>query len=104
MTENYFPISLKAELNLCDEFFTKKSNFIKLSNELRKKGYKVDEVIKESMGSIEKQEISLILNGKEIKIFTSSDPYAKDAIIDSDLLRRMPEIIEKIENLVKIKQ
>ena len=71
---------------------------------MRKKGYKVDEVIKESMGSIEKQEISLILDGKEMKIFTSSDPYARDAIIDSDLYGRIPEVIEKIENIVKIKQ
>jgi hypothetical protein len=52
------------------------------------------------MDSLEKQEISLIIDEKEYKIFTCCDPYAKDAIIDSNLNIRMPEVIQKIENIL----
>ncbi len=98
-------IILKGEFNLCDEFPTKKFNFDKLCKELIKKGYQVEEKIVESMGSLEKNEISIILDkDKEIKLFTSSDPYAKDAILDSDLYSRLSDVIKKVEQLLELSQ
>jgi len=91
-------ITLRAEMNLCDEFPTKKFNFNKLCQELTKKGYEVESNILETMSSTELNDIILIQeNKKEIKIFTCSDPYAKEAILDSNLSSRLSEVLEKIE-------
>ncbi len=94
-------IVIRADFNMCDEFPTKKSNFNKLCNELRKKGYTVKDTIYESMGSVEVNDIIITLGNNDYKIFTSSDPYAKDAIMDSNLYIRIPDVIEKIEKVIK---
>lgn len=94
-------ITLKAELNRCDEFPSKKHDFLQLCNELKKKGYSVEQKLEETMGSAEKYEISLVKEGKDFKIFTNSDPYAKEAIIDSSLSERITDVINKIEKMTK---
>jgi hypothetical protein len=95
-------IKIKGEFNLCDEFPTKKKNFENLCKLLTSKGYIVESEIKETMESAEKDEVSVVLdNDKEIKVFTSCDPYASQAIIDSTMHLRLNDIVNNVDKIVK---
>jgi hypothetical protein len=94
-------VKLKAEICLSCDFPTRKLNFHKLCNELRKRGYEVEEEVKDMMDSRGEQEIYVEHDGIWYKVFTSIDPTAKEAILDNTLDLRLHDVINKIENKIK---
>jgi hypothetical protein len=94
-------VKLKAELCMSCDFPTRKHNFHLLCNELRKRGYKVDEEVKDMMDSRGEQEIYVEHEGIWYKIFTSTDLKAKEAILDNTLDLRLSDVINKIEKILK---
>jgi hypothetical protein len=99
MTESK-ELKLKAELCLSCDFPTRKANFLHLCNALTKKGYIVEKEIHDMADNRGENEIYVEHNGKYHKVFTSIDPSAKQAIIDSTLDLRQSEVIAKIENII----
>lgn len=94
-------IKLKAEIDLNDLFPTRKQNFHKFADFLRKKGYTVKETVIDLMCGNGRFEIFFQYDGKGGKILTNMDPYSKSAIMDSDLELHTDELIELIENNIK---
>src|SRR4051812_7062969 len=93
-------IKLKADLSLSCDFPTKKANFHHLGEKLKQRGYNVTEEINVLDDSRGENEIYVEHNGNSYKVFTSFDPKAKDAIIDSNLEFRINDVIAKIENII----
>jgi hypothetical protein len=93
-------IRLKADLSLSCDFPTKKANFHHLVTALQKRGYNVVEEINDLEDSRGENEIYVEHGGNSYKVFTSIDPKAKDAIIDSNLDLRITDVVSRIENII----
>jgi hypothetical protein len=93
-------IKLKAKIDLNEEFPTRKLNFHKFADLLRKKGYTVKETVIDVMCGSGRFEISFQYDSKGGKILTNIDPYSKMAILDSDVELHTNELIKLIEDYI----